>query len=212
MSKTKDQIIEEALAFQYGGMLKSELEFLYDLCIDKKVLELGSMVGMSSYVIAHVAKEIHCVDAWDDNFDHLERDQKQVDTYKSDWLNQDAPPDMLKAFKQNCKEFLDSGKMKMTQGWTQDVAHLFPQESFDVLFIDADHSRLGVTRDIVKYYHTIKDGAPLVFHDYDCGTWRGVTEAIHDAFDRGLIGPAVVDGQHLRAERVAVFHKVRLNA
>ena len=189
MHKDKYETIETALKFQYGGMLESKLEFLYDFCIDKKVLELGSMVGMSSYVIAHVAKEIHCVDAWDDGFDHLEHDQKQVDVYRGDWLKQDTSPNMLESFKQNCKEFLDSGKMKMTQGWTQDVSHLFSEESFDVLFIDADHSRIGVTRDVIKYYHTIKTGAPIIFHDYDCVTWPGVTQAILDCIDRGFMKP-----------------------
>jgi len=218
--RTKDQIIEEALTFEYGGMTKGELEFLYDFCRNKRVLELGSMVGMSSYVIAHVAEEIHCVDAWDDGFGHLQHDQEQVETYKGDWLKQDVRPNMLESFKQNCKEFLDSGKMKMTQGWTQDVAHTFPKESFDVLFIDADHSRLGVTRDIVKYYHTIKTGDSMVFHDFGCGTWKGVTEAILDSYRRGLLhlsnehwellpGPSQQTHKNLIGNRCAVFTKAR---
>ena len=77
----------------------------------------------------------------------------------------------------------------MTQGWTQNVSHLFEKDSYDVLFIDADHSRKGVTRDIVKYYHTVKTGSPIIFHDYGCGTWYGVTQAVHDAAKRGLIAP-----------------------
>lgn len=209
MSKTKDQIIQEALKFEYGGMLKSELKFLYDFCIDKKVLELGSMVGMSSYVIAHVAKEIHCVDAWDDSLSHLKEDPRQIDAYTNDWLAQESPPNMLESFKNNCKKFLDSGKMKMTQGWTQNVAHVFEKEAYDVLFIDADHSRKGVTRDIVKYYHTVKTGSPIIFHDYGCGHWRAVTQAVNDAVRRGLIAPWSLNKNECRSERVAVFKKTR---
>ena len=208
MKKTAEQIIQEALKFKYGGMLKEELEFLYNFCKDKTVLELGSMVGMSSYVIAHVAKQIHCVDAWDDSFNHLHEDDRQIDVYTNDWLAQTTPPNMLESFKKNCEGFLSSNKMTMTQGWTQNVAHLFEKESYDVLFIDADHSRKGVTRDIVKYYHTIKTGSPIIFHDYACGHWYGVTQAVHDAARRGLIAPWSEVPNEWRAERVAVFRKL----
>jgi len=179
------EMVEHVWDFGFGGMIKPELEYLFAYCKDKTILELGSEVGQSSYVMATVAKSVTCVDVWDDNYEHLNHDIKQKDIYLNDKkfykdkkINKE---NIFEQFKKNCKEFIDSGKIKTIKGLTDDVANKFEDESFDVILIDADHSYSGVHNDIINYCPKLKKNGILLFHDYKCGTWTGVTTAIDEA-------------------------------
>ena len=77
----KEEILNQAMTFGFGGMSEGELSYIYDYCIDKDILELGCEVGQSSYVMASVAKSLICVDAWDDSYDHLIYDELQKEVY-----------------------------------------------------------------------------------------------------------------------------------
>lgn len=199
----KEQLIEHVLKFKYGGMSPEELSHIYDLCIDKDVLELGSMVGMSSYVIASVAKNLSCVDAWNDSFDHLNHSEKQLNVYKNDWLNQPTPPNMYESFIKNCEPFINSNKIKMYKGTTDEMCNKFPNDSFDVLLIDADHEFAGVLKDIINYSHVVRENGIIVFHDYEpIGYWRGVSEACDKMINEGKLKMISL------FERVAVTQKI----
>jgi hypothetical protein len=182
MSMDKEDVLTHALSFYYGGMNKAELYYLYDLCIDKNVLELGSMVGMSSYVIASVAKEVSCVDIWSDNQDHLSHDPEQQQVYKNFLPNL---PNMYESFTENCKEFINSGKLKMFQGNTQDMANNFNDHEFDVLLIDADHSYKGISSDFYLYRDKLKPDGLFIFHDYGDSMWKGIQEFCNEMVDKG---------------------------
>jgi predicted O-methyltransferase YrrM len=166
----REEIIKKALSFKYGGMSEGELSFLYDFCKDKDVLELGSMVGMSSYAIASVAKSLHCVDVWDDNQNqkHLEHDKRQQKIYLS--YSQDLPS-TLKGFKENCKKFLDSGKIIMHRGTTEDRVSDFGGMDFNIVFIDADHLYFGISNDYKLYNHLVRKDGYIIFHDYEDPMW-----------------------------------------
>jgi SAM-dependent methyltransferase len=192
----REEIICHALNFQWGGMSPEELAAVYDLCVDKKVLELGSMVGMSSYVIASVGKELSCVDAWSDTQEFLAHDPLQAQVYRD---NYPEIVNVFERFNKNCKEFIDSGKIKMYRGLTQELADNFADSSFDIVLIDADHSYVGVARDFEFYHKKVKPDGYLVFHDYGCSTWTGVSILCHEMIAKGkMIGVK-------RCERIAVF-------
>jgi predicted O-methyltransferase YrrM len=167
----KQEIINHAISFQYGGQSYNELAYLYDICVDKNVLELGSMVGMSSYVIASVAKSLSCVDVWSDTQDHLSHDQEQAKVYAS---LLPGLPNMFESFNKNCKEFIESDKIKMYKGNTHDLVNEFLDNNFDVVFIDADHSYQGVSIDFSLYYSKVKPDGFIVFHDYGDSMWTGI--------------------------------------
>jgi predicted O-methyltransferase YrrM len=181
----KNQLIEYVWSFGFGGMEKDELHYVYDLSRNKTILELGSEMGQSAYVMASVANSITCVDAWDDTYEHLNNDPKQKTVYLSDQkLYQDKEinkNDIFGQFKRNCKEFIDSGKLKYIKGKTLDVVNQFENESFDVILIDADHSYEGVYGDICAYLPKLKKDGYLTFHDYGCGMWTGVKQACDQA-------------------------------
>jgi hypothetical protein len=157
-------IVVKALKFGFGGMNTLELEYLAAVCKNKKVLELGSHIGQSAYVIASVAKELHCVDAWIDDCPYLEK--VQSDVYRS------QPRGMEEQFDNNTKDFTNIKKIK---GFTSDVVSL-TDDDYDIILIDADHSYNGVKQDILNY----KDkGKHLLFHDYD-SNWVGVQQAVDE--------------------------------
>lgn len=169
----KQQFIDYVLTFGYGGMLPSELSHLYDYCIDKTVLELGSMVGMSSYLIASVASQVYCVDVWSDTQEHLQHDKSQANIYA-----QYVPeiPSMLNSFCKNCGKFIDSGKIIMKRGLTSSFADNFIDQSFDVILIDADHSYQGVQNDFELYHKKVKSNGYIIFHDYGDSMWTGIKQ------------------------------------
>jgi predicted O-methyltransferase YrrM len=180
----KIQTIKHAMGFEYGGQSYNELESLYDICAGKDVLELGSMVGMSSYVIASVANSLVCVDIWSDTQEHLAHDPAQANIYAS--LNPKLP-NMLKEFKKNCKEFLKTKKIKMYRGNTLAMAKKFYDEQFDIIFIDADHSYQGVSNDFELYRRKVKKDGYIIFHDYGDSMWTGIKRFCDESVSAGKI-------------------------
>lgn len=199
----KESIINHAWTFGFGGMEKSELGFMYDNCHGKKILELGSEMGQSAYVIAMVANDLTCVDVWDDTYEHLNHDERQKNCYVNDQIlykdKEINKNNIFEQFKENCKEFISTNKIKYVKGKTQDVVNEFDNESFDIILIDADHSHEGVISDINNYIPKLKKDGYLFFHDYGCGTWTGVTTACNQAVSEGKIR---FEG---RFERIAIF-------
>ena len=192
----KEEVLDHALSLKYGGMSRGELSCLYDFCKDKTVLELGSMVGMSSYVIASVCKNISCVDIWNDTFDHVSDRQKVV--YENDWVASSTSK-MVDVFKLNCKVFLESGKMRMVRGETSSVCDSFENENFDLVMIDAGHEYEEVLADIGNYIRNVKEDGNLLFHDYGCTMWTGVSQACDEYVARGKMNLVRID------ERIAIF-------
>lgn len=193
----REELLKYVLTFNYGGMSEGELGYLYDFCYNKNVLELGSMVGMSSYVIATVANHLSCVDLWSDTQEHLKHDPRQAAVYKQ------YTPDlnMFSEFNRNCKEFIESGKITMYRGNTIDVVNFFEDETFDIIFIDADHSYFGVSRDFELYYNKVKSDGLLIFHDYNDDMWTGIKRLCDEKVSAGKI--QLVE----KRERIAVFRK-----
>lgn len=194
----KQQLIDHVWKFGFGGMEKDELSYMYDISKDKVILELGSEMGQSAYIMASVAQNIVCVDAWDDTYEHLNNDPKQKNVYVNDitlYKNQPKNFDgelknkdnIFEQFKTNCKEFIDSGKLHYVKGKTLDVIDQFENQYFDIILIDADHSYEGVYGDINAYIPKLKKDGYLAFHDYGCGMWTGVKQACDQAVNEGKI-------------------------
>lgn len=55
-----------------------------------------------------------------------------------------------------------------------------PSRSVDVVFVDGDHTRAGVTRDIEAWRRVLKLGRVMLFNDYQADRWPGVVEAVNE--------------------------------
>jgi len=60
-----------------------------------------------------------------------------------------------------------------------DAASLVDDQSLDLAFIDADHSYLGVCRDIQAWLPKVKRGGWIGGHDYGDPSFPGVEKAVH---------------------------------
>lgn len=84
---------------------------------------------------------------------------------------------------------VEAGKVILHQGQSDKVLKKFPDRHFDFIYIDADHSYEGVTKDIVIAKQKIRPDGFLIFNDYtywspvEClpyGVMRAVNELCLD--------------------------------
>jgi hypothetical protein len=62
-------------------------------------------------------------------------------------------------------EFNDKQNVKLIKDYTSKIAE-FPEDYFDMIYIDADHSYNGCYSDLINSYEPIKDGGWIMGHDY----------------------------------------------
>lgn len=72
------------------------------------------------------------------------------------------------------------------KGYSYDVADQLPNNSMDLIFIDADHSYESVKKDIVAYTPKLKDNGILSGHDID---YPGVNKAVRELIKDFDVGP-----------------------
>ena len=72
------------------------------------------------------------------------------------------------------------------KGYSYEVADQLPNNSMDLIFIDADHSYESVKKDILAYTPKLKDNGLLTGHDID---YPGVNKAIKEMIKDFDVGP-----------------------
>jgi hypothetical protein len=77
-----------------------------------------------------------------------------------------------------------SSRTKVLHMTSAEAAQLFPDESLDFVFIDADHSYEGCSKDIELWAPKVLPDGVLCGHDYNHvrAEFRGVTRAVDEAF------------------------------
>lgn len=167
-------IIEQAAAAGVQGFLHpSEGTKLEELAAGRDVLEVGSYCGLSAWIMARVAKSVTC-----------------CDTFKACTNGQDQREDFqtLDAF------------MNATRGFSNVTAYIGQSETaakdlkgkWDMVFIDAMHTRKDVRADIKRWWTRIRAGGVLVGHDYRHADFPGVEQAFDEVFGPAPEGTTVV--------------------
>jgi predicted O-methyltransferase YrrM len=87
-------------------------------------------------------------------------------------------------FKENTAEFAD--RITLHKGLSQDVLPGLGSNSFDVAFIDGDHSRDAVAFDGKECWRLVKKGGYIVFDDYLWGYKDKPETSPKDAIDQFL--------------------------
>lgn len=137
-----------------------------------KVAELGCWKGRSLCSVADIIKErrinMVVVDTFTGSESEFEGQASPIDA-KRDNVKQ--------IFLDNIKKFgLDPQIMSMT---THEASTKFPDNHFDMVFIDADHTFEGCRRDIQDWWPKVKRGGLLAGHDCQ---WKSVAEALTAEF------------------------------
>ncbi|MDL1969964.1 MAG: class I SAM-dependent methyltransferase [Candidatus Desulfofervidaceae bacterium] len=110
-------------------------------------LEVGSLCGVAAVYLANVYPHVSivCVD-------------KFTEAYGTQAGNKEL-------FIKNLK-LARYGNIKLLEGDSKDILPTLPENSFDVILIDADHSYEAVYQDVLNAYRLIKPGGVILFHDY----------------------------------------------
>lgn len=157
-----------------GYLQPPEVEQLTELAISKDVLEIGSFMGLSAYLMARVARSVMC-----------------VDTFKADGGGQAQEPAFttLAAFDGAVSRF---SNVKRFIGTSEDAAGTGGVDGkYDFIFIDAMHTYEAVQSDIAAWWPRLEPGGMMAFHDYGhefnpdgsvlCG-FPGVKTAVDEKF------------------------------
>lgn len=64
------------------------------------------------------------------------------------------------------KKFLPYNNIKIIREFSHKASDFFPDNFFDFIYIDADHSKNGCYQDLVKWYPKVKSGGVISGHDY----------------------------------------------
>lgn len=76
-----------------------------------------------------------------------------------------------------------SGRFTILRGDSLNMAEHIPDNSLDLVYIDGDHSLIGVRLDIAAWSPKVRWGGVMAFHDYENPAY-GVKQAVHEFCDR----------------------------
>lgn len=129
------------------------------------ICEVGIRKGINfGRLIKHKPQVAVAVDIWKDDKE-MEEMERQYTNFKNSMAN--------KPFVQIYREY------------AHDAVRHFPDEYFDFVYIDADHTYESCLQDIADWYPKVKKGKFLLGHDYrkyvtPAGIVFGVIEAVNN--------------------------------
>lgn len=120
-----------------------------------RVCEVGVRTGGFLKVIAQEnISEAYGVDIWKNTGANGQNDnlysQKELDQQYQSTLDL----------------FRNNEKVKIIREFSDKASELFPDEYFDFVYLDADHTYEGIKRDLNCWYPKVKTGGVLSGHDY----------------------------------------------
>lgn len=134
----------------------------------KSIVELGCLYGASTRaMLDNSDARIWCIDSWRGSDTTPKRGHVSTE---EDFL----------VFLRNIQDVRD--RVVILKTFTREAAGLLPRGSFDMVFIDADHSYDAVRFDILHYAPLLRFGGLLCGHDYKIG-WRirgGLIRAVNE--------------------------------
>lgn len=135
-----------------------------------KYLEIGAHCGANLVCVAasyarHPESELYAMDPWEDYEEYPEYKSSQMTIYNS--------------FKQNIENFPGmKEKVKYFKDYSDKVIPRFPNDFFDIIYVDGNHQPEYVLEDGVLSFRKLKKDGIMIFDDYNYAgldvTKRGV--------------------------------------
>lgn len=123
----------------------------------KKVMEIGVYRGDFSKQIYNVdVDELHLVDPWIGPGNSGDKDGN----------NKISVPDISVFYPQVCEFFNGKPNVKIARMKSEDYLKTVPDNYFDLIYIDGNHSYYGAMSDLEMAYHKVKAGGWIAGHDY----------------------------------------------
>ena len=140
--------------------LKDLLEY-YGANKNWNVLEIGSYAGASAELISYYVGKLICCDLWEEYITPIERANI---AYKDFLVTKEMNPNITEC-KKNSNEFVKE----------------IQDQTFDMIYIDADHEYNSVKNDISLWFPKVKPGGIICGHDY---FMDGVRIAVDEFFGK----------------------------
>lgn len=147
---------------------------LQELVKDLHVLEIGSFVGYSAWMMAQTAARVDCVEDFEWHLDIDAREQHPRNVLR----NLYTPQDFLK----NNFDLIHQGKIGLHIGRSLDIVPRFAS-NFDACFIDGNHAAEDVFTDLMLCSTVVRPGGMFIMHDW---TFASVQEGWRK-FENGFL-------------------------
>lgn len=157
MRNSKEERIEELLfeARMYGennspgNFLRGLFTFLSQHVPEETIAcEIGSFRGKSSELFALHVKTLFCVDLWTP----YSQEYDETVVYKAE--------EEFDLMRENYENIV---KIKSD---SVDASLMFPNNFFDLIYVDADHSEIPFRKDMTSWIPKVKTGGIISGHDY----------------------------------------------
>lgn len=149
----------------------------------ERIIEVGVWKGRSTLVLARATRgTVWAVDTWAGTPDDAEQHERL-------YAAEVESGDVYAEFRRNLNPHIRAGKVVPVRMDSQVAArHLLMKhgQTFDFVFIDADHSYEGAMGDIEAYRPLIRPGGIMAGHDYH---WPGVERAVTELLTGVVLGP-----------------------
>lgn len=123
-------------------------------------LEIGTFYGANILSVAqtyglHNDSKLYCIDPWEDYDDYPEYKNQQSTIYNS--------------FINNVEKSGLKDKIIINRGYSHSKIPNFPDEFFDIIYIDGNHEPEYVLEDAVLSFRKLKKNGIMIFDDYGWG-------------------------------------------
>jgi predicted O-methyltransferase YrrM len=166
-----------------GWMSTRELEWLASTATEcQAIIEIGCWLGRATRVLGdHCPGVVYSVDPWDGDYHN-------DDGTVAKWLLKRGRTwaDVFRQFTDNLEDLIAIERVRpirasSVDAWSALVDEL-PRGGVDLVFVDGDHRRESVARDIALYRELVRAGGIIAGHDYGRADWPGVQAAVDEAF------------------------------
>lgn len=169
--------MKKTIAIHPGSTRMKVLRFLSDKYGWKTGLELGTKIGETTFsLMKNTQLEMTCVDAWevqDDNPEyHWQYNEKPKWSGGSKFIPWDHDANEKK-FREGAKEWGD--RIRIIKGRSLNVIDQIPDNYYDFIFHDSDHSYPFVKNEILAYMRKLKRGGVICGDDVN---WTPVLKSI----------------------------------
>lgn len=139
-------------------------------------LEIGAFYGANLLSVAdtyasHQDSKLFCIDPWEDYDDYTEYKDMQGSIYET--------------FTKNVTNSPHRDKISAIRGYSHAEIHKFPDNFFDIVYIDGNHNAEYVLEDAVLCHRKLKNNGYMIFDDFGWGgpdlTQKGI-ECFHKTY------------------------------
>lgn len=160
-----------------GMTTKESGKFLFSLCYmqdaDGDVVEIGSWQGKSTSFLARAAKESNNGQFY--AIDHFRGNEGKEHLYSTGKEGYSVK----EAFMDNISKVGLANYVKLLDMENTEAAKILQGNTIRFLFIDGDHTKTGVSKDIQLFFPMLEKGSIVVFDDYFEG-FPGLIEAVDE--------------------------------